>query len=51
MFWRSGNAQKVFWRSGGCALVGGFGGVPPFEGATSTPGAAGDEIGGRHNCG
>ena len=42
----AGVARKMFWCSGVCVLGGGVWGVsPPFEGATSTPGAAGDEIG------
>ena len=37
--WPFGMGSEVFWRSGDGTGEGGFGGSPPFEGATSTPGA------------
>ena len=45
VFWRSGDARKVFWHSGDGAGVGGFGGSPPFENATSTDGAGAGGLG------
>ena len=45
VFWRSGDARKVFWHSGDGVGVGGFGGSPPFENATSTDGAGAGGLG------